>query len=569
MKKMKAFDKVSLYWNTIKVLKPVQIIHQIKNRVFEERKTGNGNSRNITAPAHRDIRIVIPQLDENERYLERFDTESLLADEVTLLHEKHHLAWNVPEASHLWNYNLHYLEFLIPLAAAYKRTLDKQYKEKWQEIIHSWLHLKGAKDSGDVSTPYTISMRIPNLLICLELLGDELDDGMKEAVYASIYQQYRYLIGHQELALLANHYYENLKTIVISSLLFNELDVYHTYFHLFLEQTDEQILPDGVHFERSLMYHKIILEDILRVYTVLKSSGHTLDANKLIPTVKVMADALDGIETGFIRTPLFNDAGNNVSKDTVSLLRTASDYCGWKKGIHRSGYPDAGYYRLDGNSEGRMFVLLFDCGDIGPGYMGGHAHNDCLSFELAVDGAVIVANSGTGLYQGERRQFFRSTMAHNTVMIDDREQSELWGEHRVGRRLKEIHASTDGKVLTGQFRSYIGDVFRRKMWWRRNRLVIQDDIRSCDRAPHTARHFFHLTPGYRYVRMEDGVMIFRNNEAVAKIRLQALSVFRIHTKGRLTAYAEDFGRYERKEVLEVRTRFQDGIRLNIEIEILK
>ena len=40
----------------------------------------------------------------------------------------------------------------------------------------------------------------------------------------------------------------------------------------FAEEIKEQILPDGVHYERSMMYHKIILEDLMRVEKALEGS---------------------------------------------------------------------------------------------------------------------------------------------------------------------------------------------------------------------------------------------------------------------------------------------------------
>ena len=78
---------------------------------------------------------MIPQLDEADEYLEGFQTDTLFHGEVNLLYEKHALAWEVSEASHLWNYNLHYLEYLIPLAVKYKKSRDMRYLEKWREIM--------------------------------------------------------------------------------------------------------------------------------------------------------------------------------------------------------------------------------------------------------------------------------------------------------------------------------------------------------------------------------------------------------------------------------------------------
>lgn len=540
--------RVMLYWNTVKHLKPIQIKGQVQRRLKGKRKNY------ILSQEPEMVHITIPELDEDEEYLNRFDADALMQDEVLLLHEGHKLnsSWNELATSHLWNYNLHYLEFLVPLAVKYKTTGDEKYKNKWMEIIHSWMDNASAKDAYE---PYTISLRIPNVLIGMELLGIEDQD-----IYSSLYNQYKHLQRNLEEALLANHYFENLKTIVISAIFFNEPDDYHKAFKLFIKQIDEQILPDGIHYERSLMYHKIILEDILRVYTVLQSTSRTLDADKLLPTVRVMAEAISSLEQGFERTPLFNDAGNNVSKSTRALLKVCERIAGSIDNA-KTEFPDSGYYRLDQGN----YTVLFDCGDIGPKYMGGHAHNDCLSFEMAVGGRVIFSNSGTGQYQGELRSFFRGTSAHNTIMVDDREQSELWGEHRVGRRLSKVKAKRIGEILIGQFQSYQGDRLRRRLQWKQNTLEILDEVRS--NGSHIARQFFHLAPGYKYKRDEASVSVAAGNKVVARIKLPTESDFLIHTEGQITSYAEDFGKYEKKDVLEVRTPFIDSTQLKIEIEM--
>lgn len=562
---MKGFDRAHLYWNTIRYLKPVQIKHQIKNRVFRGMKGRTRDSvRDLDAPEAQEIRILIPEVDCESGYLQRFDIQKLLEGHVTLLHEEHPVrdVWNISEASHLWNYNLHYLEFLIPLASRYRDTADDKYFDGWTRWVTSWLE----QPAADSYEPYTISMRIPNILISMELLGEKLQDNdLRNKILTSVYRQYRYLLHARELALLANHYFENLKAIVISALLFDESDIYHKYFDLFLKELDEQILPDGLHFELSPMYHRIILEGVLRVYTVLNSCRHKGDAEKLAPVIRAMASAMDELERGFDRIPLFNDSGDNVAKGKEALLKAAQEICVYEE--QASGdFECAGYYKLYQDN----VTILFDCGNIGPSYMGGHAHCDCLSFELCVDGKELFTNSGTGQYQGELRTFFRSTAAHNTVMLDDREQSQLWGEHRAGKRIRNCKGCRIERGVIGQFVGFQGDLFRRKLQWEQeNRLVITDIFKAHDGRKHIARQFLHLAPGYRYEYLEGRMLVKKGDRTVAVVSISSDSDYKVHTDGLITNYAEDFGRYDHKQVLEIRTRFEGKIQLRIEIEIQK
>ena len=264
-------DNALLYWNTVKCLKPVQAWHQVKKRICGRR----GNARlerlqRLEAPRVAGISILIPELDCDRRYLSRFCVRSLMEGRVTLLHETHRpgRGWQVADASHLWNYNLHYLEFLVPLAVEYAESADEAYFLKWKEFVQGWM----GQQSADSLEPYTISVRVVSLLACMEILEKKIrGTPLEKTLLDSIYRQYRYLQENQELALLANHYFENLKAVVICSLLFGEADVYRRHFGRFLEQAGEQILPDGMHYERSFLYHRIILEDILRVYMALNS----------------------------------------------------------------------------------------------------------------------------------------------------------------------------------------------------------------------------------------------------------------------------------------------------------
>jgi hypothetical protein len=58
---------------------------------------------------------------------------------------------------------------------------------------------------------------------------------------------------------------------------------------------------------------------------------------------------------------------------------------------------------------------------------GSHTHNDKLSFVLRVGGQEVFCDSGTGCYTRDRatRNRFRSTAAHNTLLIDGAEQNRI------------------------------------------------------------------------------------------------------------------------------------------------
>ena len=83
-------------------------------------------------------------------------------------------------------------------------------------------------------------------------------------------------------------------------------------------------------------------------------------------------------------------------------------------------YPDFGLYIL----RTPRIYLAIRCGSIGQQGIGGHAHNDQLSFELHVDGVPLIIDPGTYLYTPSppQRNLFRSTERHNTVFLPGVEQ---------------------------------------------------------------------------------------------------------------------------------------------------
>lgn len=423
--------KALLYARTIRRMKPSMIASRLK---------GLHKVPLTVSPRTQYLSLTIPSLDCDEIYAGRFDVDALARNEFFLINERHKVdlsSWNVPEASHLWNFNLHYFEFCIPLASRYALGGDREDVDQFKRLVLTWI-ATCKYPVGDAWHPYTISLRLVNWLICIDLFGDSLaeDSIFLETVYESMYHQYRHLLANQEKHLLANHYFENLKTLLICTLLFDEDDIRAIVERDYLKQLDEQILPDGVHYERSMMYHKLILEGLLRVELAYRSTGKSTP-EKVAMKAKQMLDAMASIERDMGKTPFFNDAADGVAKERESLINACRNIYGYEPDETKTVFPDSGFYKLyDGE-----VALVFFAGEPGPSYMLGHAHCDLLSFELSIKGKPVIVNSGTYAYQSNLRGYFRSTAAQNTATVNDEEQMECWAEHRVARGIRDVRAS--------------------------------------------------------------------------------------------------------------------------------
>ena len=477
-------NKVLLYIRTVARMKPSMVAARLR-RAKSVSEAPSGVS---LCP----LGIACGALDADATYMARFNLDALSRDEFLLINETHRVdltRWAAPEASHLWNFNLHYFEYCVPLAARYAADGFRGDLDLFKRLVLTWMDAC-EYPCGDAWHPYTISLRIVNWLVCLDLFGDALadDEDFMCAMSASMYRQYRHLLANQERHLLANHYLENLKTLVICALAYGEDDVLAEVERDYLAQLGEQVLPDGVHYERSMMYHKLILEGLLRVELAYRSAGKAVSA-EVASKVKQMLDAMASIERGMRKTPFFNDSADGVAKECGPLARACRDVYGYEPDDAKIAFSDSGFYKLyDADA-----ALVFFAGEPGPSYMLGHAHCDLLSFELSVGGKPMIVNSGTYAYQGELRPYFRSTAAHNTATIDGDEQMECWAEHRVARGVSAVRVEVaDEHHIVASFRNYKGHLHRRSIELCDGALTVED---STDRGDAEVVQRYHLVPG--------------------------------------------------------------------------
>lgn len=484
--------KAALYLRTVRRMKPSMVASRLRGRRRLPDAVFAG-AHEIQAP-----HLSVPELDLDPAYLARFDAEALLDGEFLLINERYRVdldVWSVPEASHLWNFNLHYFEWGVALAAQWRATGDARYLARFKKLVERWMEACPYGE-GDAWHPYTVSLRLVNWLVAQDLFDGELeaDEAFFAAMGQSAYLQYRHLLLNQETHLRANHWWENVKTLVIAAAAFGERDVMRDALRRLGEQLDEQILPDGVHFERSLMYHKLVLEGLLRVKLAAGQIGFGLPEN-FEPKARQMLDAMASLERGMGKTPHFNDAADGVAKDCRALAAACERLLNAKPDDTLTAFPDAGYYKLyDGD-----MAVMFDAGAPGPSYMLGHAHCDCLSFELSCGGAPVIVNAGTYAYQSELRPYFRSTAAHNTCVVNGEEQLECWGEHRVARGYRLVDVAAAPGFIVASMKTSAGTLLRRKIALVDGMLQVEDSFPDVAEA----RSLVHFAPDAE-LAFEDG-----------------------------------------------------------------
>jgi hypothetical protein len=404
------WTKFSLYFHTLRYLKGQQIWYRLwyalRKRLFPTRlpevhppPTGQLNFQpSLTAPNR------IWQAPRTFSFLNQTHTFDTKID------------WNFDHFGKLWTYNLTYFEFL---------NQENISREQGLTLLHDFI--RQLPDIRDGLEPFPTSLRI--IFWTRFLVKHAIQDAEIER---SLYQQLHFLHKNLEYHLLGNHLLENAFALLFGAVYFNDDKILRKAKKLLQTQLNEQILPDGAHFERSPMYHQLMLYRLLDCVNILQNNATA--AADLLPFLQqkasVMLSWLANVTFRNRDTPLVNDCAQGIAPTSAALFDYA-ERLGLKKADTTLG---ASGYRRFANAH---YELIVDAGDIGPDYIPGHAHCDTLSFVLHIGDQPFLVDTGTSTYEANaRRQLERATAAHNTVQIGDVEQSEVWGAFRVARRAK-------------------------------------------------------------------------------------------------------------------------------------
>jgi len=378
--------------------------------------------------------------------------------------------WNYAQYGKLWTYNLNYFDFL---------NQEKNYP--FIGVIEDFIDNQEYIKDGFESFP--ISLRGINWIKYLtyhNVKNRKIDD--------SLYAQYFRLVDSLEYHLLGNHLLENSFSLLFGAYYFEDENLYKVAKKILVDELEEQILADGAHFELSPMYHQIMLYRVLDCINLIE--GNSWKNRELLPIFRDKAEIMLGwlknisYENGDI--PLLNDSANGIAPTTNELFEYAKRLELITKKIDMK---ECGYRKISTDS----YELILDVGDIGPDYIPGHAHSDTFNFELHINGRPFIMDTGLSTYEtNERRTTERSTSSHNTVEINGKNQSEVWGGFRVGNRAKIIDLIESKSIIEASHNGYLNEekiLHTRKWSFEKGKIVIEDSLNKASDA--VARLHFH------------------------------------------------------------------------------
>lgn len=453
----------SLYYHTIRHLRPQQIYGRIW---FKAHKPAVRMYKYTTEPQLPWLKTAF--LTKPKNFIYDFCKE-------------HERDWRNLNFEKLYLYHLHYFDHLSA-----EQTHSASLMQTWIEE-----NPPGSYPGWD---SYPLSMRIVNWIKWI-LSGNR--PGIK--ITQSLMTQAGFLSRRLEFHLLGNHLLANAKALLFAGVFFGEntLSWKRKALTILEDQLIQQILADGGHIERSTQYHSLILEDLLDCVNLLKTYNEEVPStwsnciSKMLNWLSTMCHP-DG------NIALFNDATLNTAVAPDKLFKYAQAL-GYriKSGAGSIFLSESGYARLQRNQA----QVMIDAAALGPDYLLGHAHADTFTFELSVAKQRIIVNSGASTYENNAERLRqRGSLAHNTVVIDHLNSSEIWSSFRVARRAKVrrvnfvIHSSWDeiSAEHDGYRRGKMNIIHERSWCLTESELRIIDVIRG--NGNHYITIPFHLHP---------------------------------------------------------------------------
>ena len=179
---MAVLARARLYFDTLRHLKASQVGYRLWRRMGGSTPIRPGHRVRADVDRASISRVpVLSELDFDPAFLGRFDVGALLDNRVELLHHEEKVdwasSWKDDVSTPLWRFNLHYGEYLLPLAYAAKEEPGGAYLEKAKAIVDAWISGNPREAGGVGWDPYVVSMRVTNwLAFCgetRELLGED------------------------------------------------------------------------------------------------------------------------------------------------------------------------------------------------------------------------------------------------------------------------------------------------------------------------------------------------------------------------------------------------------------
>jgi Heparinase II/III-like protein/Heparinase II/III N-terminus len=474
----------------------------------------------------------------------------------------------VGNIKYLWEPNRHL--HLPVLAQAHVLSGDARYAQGVAAHIDSWIEQCPRGRGPNWASSLELAIRLINWSIAWQLLGgydgalfaDAQGAALRERWLRSVYEHARAITRKlSRFSSANNHLIGEAAGVWIASVTWSywpQLRAWGLQCKQILgEEVFAQNAADGGNREQAFAYQQFVLDFLLLAGLAARAAGEDFPLAywqrlermiELIASmmdvaghVPMIGDADDGYVVSLAPQPGFDNYRSLVASGAVLFER--ADFAGkagqlddktrWlfgekavKRFAHPAGrfeprrrFPNAGYYLLGDRLETREEIrLLVDAGALGYLSIAAHGHADALSVVLSVGGQEVLVDPGTYAYHTEPlwRRYFRSTRAHNTVLVDGQDQScqsgnFMWSRHATARCLA-FETGAARQRFVGEHDGYqsLSDpvTHRREIVYDvQARAFTITDALSCTASVHEAIRFWHFAETLEPVARGDEIHV--------------------------------------------------------------
>ena len=470
-------------------------------------------------------------------------------------------------------------QHLITLGRAYFYTGNERYAFEAISQLDSWIEQNPEAIGINWHSSLEIAIRAQSWMWTLFLIlpSQHLDDRRIERILLALYAHFRHIYRYPSTYSSPNtHLIGEAAALYAGGTVFAELK-HAQHWRRFGEdvlmmEAQRQVLDDGVYSELSSYYHCYALEFYLNALALARHNGSDFP-EAVLARIESMLEVVMHVSRPDGSIPLLSDDdGGQASglchagyRDIRHLLSTGAVLFGrsdfkWRANqLHeetlflfgREGwdtfgriaehspsqrsrlFANAGYFACRSGWNEDDDHLLFDCG--GLGFLGGgHGHADALSFVLSSGNEQLLVDPGTGIYNSapQWRDFFRSTRAHNTVVVDGENQAEPAGtfkwQNSFSSRLIRRFAFPEAEYIEAEHDAYARldepVIHRRRLLRvRPNCWMVADDFRGT--GLHTFSSSFHFAPDSQILPGHRRNLCSTNIEALCGRRTLRLAFF--------------------------------------------
>lgn len=357
------------------------------------------------------------------------------------------------------------LQWALPLGQAWLLSGEDRHAAKARALLQSWIDANPCGHSVNWACTMEPALRLLSWTWLFHACADApswRDGGFREQLLRALYLHGDFVVHNLERAdINGNHYTADAAGLVYAGQFFGQVGHAPRWASLgwaiLVGEMPRQVFADGVDFEASVPYHRLVLE--LFAYPALYRQQQGLPVQ---PAYRERLLAMGRFTAAYSRNdgsvPLWGDADDgrglalgtqplNDHRYLVGLLGQAfgdaelmsrsagpRDEVAWLLGEPAAAqlpartqappqpsqaFVEGGFYVLRSGGH-HVFV---DCGPLGLAGRGGHGHNDLLALEAVLDGVHLLSDCGAYLYTASptERNNFRSTAYHNTPQLDGQE----------------------------------------------------------------------------------------------------------------------------------------------------